>query len=129
MRRDMDLIRKLMLFFEEYHFEPGDFVILEAADPELAVFEKTEAEMEYHLDLLRQTGMLNCPREGQPMLGIGFKGLTWAGHDFVDALRGEEIWSKTKSTAEKAGGWTVGLLVDIAKAYLKAEIGKHLPGF
>lgn len=51
--------------------------------------------------------------------------ITWAGHDLLSSVREPEAWKETKSRAQKLGGWTVGVLTDLAKGYLKAEAAKH----
>ncbi|MGC2776352.1 MAG: DUF2513 domain-containing protein [Bradyrhizobium sp.] len=129
MRRSMDLIRSIMLRLEELPIEMGDVVSIVVGDKELEGIEATDAEMLHHLELIRDEGFLDCPREAQPMDGIAYMGLTWRGHDFTDSIRNEDVWSKTKGFAGKAGGWTAGLLVEIAKAVIKNELGKYLPGF
>lgn len=59
------------------------------------------------------------------MSGIGFRALTWAGHDFIDSVRDPETWAKTKKTAAGAGGFTVDLLKDLAKGLIKKKIEEH----
>jgi len=51
-----------------------------------------------------------------------FDRLSWAGHDFVDSVRSPEVWAKTKKGAEAAGGFTVDLLKDLAKGFIKKQI-------
>jgi hypothetical protein len=128
MRRNMDLVRTLMLRFEELPMEMGDAVTIMVGDKRLAGIEATDAEMLHHLELIRDEGFLDCPDGGQPMLGITYMGLTWRGHDFTDSIRNEEVWGKTKAAATRAGGWTASLLIEIAKAVIKGELAKYLPG-
>lgn len=47
--------------------------------------------------------------------------LTWDGHEFLETIRDPEIWRKTKDGANKVGGWTVNLLAELGKGYLKAK--------
>jgi len=61
----------------------------------------------------------------QPAIGFGLTGLTWHGHEFLDAIRDPEIWRRTKEGANKAGGFTVSLLADLAKGLIKTQIEKH----
>jgi hypothetical protein len=128
MRRNMDLVRSLMLRLEELPMEIGDAITIQPGCKELAGIEGTDAEVNHHLEMLRDMGLLECPSGGQPMFGIVYMGLTWTGHDFTDSVRNNNTWKKTKSVAEQAGGWTVGLLLEIAKTVIKAEAGKYLPG-
>ena len=38
--------------------------------------------------------------------------LTWEGHEYLDAVRGEDIWEKTKSVFKKEG---LSMTVDLVK--------------
>jgi hypothetical protein len=91
MRRNMDLIRNLMLKLEAAPMQMGDNVQIAPGYPQISGIEGTDGEINYHLELIRDEGLLNCPK-GQPMFGIMFTGLTWKGHDFVDSMRDEKIW-------------------------------------
>ena len=54
-----------------------------------------------------------------------FSGTSWSGHDYLDAVRDPTVWKETKSRAEKIGGWTFGIVKDLAVAYVKQEAAKH----
>jgi Hypothetical protein (DUF2513) len=122
MKRNMDLIRELMLKLESLPANMGDVFILQPADFTIEGF--TEHQIEYHLGLLREIGFIDCPGS-QPMLGITYSGLTWAGHDFLDAVRNPEIWRETKQGAEAAGGFTIDLITDLAKGLIRTQIKKY----
>ena len=51
--------------------------------------------------------------------------LTWAGHDYLDAVRDPEIWKQTRAGAEKVGGFTIDLLKELAKGLIKKKIEEH----
>jgi hypothetical protein len=53
------------------------------------------------------------------------KRLTWEGHDFLDSIRDPKIWEKTKKGVEGAGGFTVDLLKDLAKGFMKKQIEEY----
>jgi hypothetical protein len=122
MKRDMDLIRGLLLKLESFPMEMGGVYSLQPSD--LVIEGYSEHQIEYHLSLLREIGLIECPGS-QPMLGITFSGLSWAGHDYVDAVRDPAIWRKTKQGAEAAGGFTVDLLLELAKGLIRTQIKKH----
>ncbi len=84
-------------------------------------------QINYHLDLINKAGFID---DGgmRPMVGIGFRRLTWAGHDFVDFTRDKTVWSKTKEAATRAGGFSVDLLVGIAKEVIKQNVAKLTGG-
>lgn len=52
--------------------------------------------------------------------------LTYKGHEFLDTVRDEEIWRRTKTGAEKAGGAGLGLLLELGKTYGKQMLEDRL---
>jgi len=124
MKRNLDLIRDLLLKLESLPTEMGAVYSYEASDPLLSIEGHSEHEIYYHLDLLRERGLIESPGS-QPMLGITFERLTWEGHDYLDAVRDPEIWKKTKQGAEAAGSFTFDIVKELAKALIKAQIAKH----
>jgi Hypothetical protein (DUF2513) len=118
LKRDMDLIRELLLKLESLSEQPGEVFVLNGDDPRLAVDGYSADQITYHLGLLREARLIECPGS-LPMLGVTFSRLSWRGHDFLDSVRNPETWTRTKEGARKIGGWTVDLLVDMAKAYTK----------
>jgi hypothetical protein len=124
MKRDMDLIRELLLKLESVPSEMGGVFSFSPEDKEVSVEGYTPAQIEYHLSLLREIGFIECPGS-QPMLGITFSGLTWAGHDYIDAVRDPDIWRKTKQGVDAAGGFTIDILRELAKGFIKTQIKTH----
>jgi len=123
-KRDMELVRELLLKLESWEMRMGDVFVIPPDDPGLAVPGYDPAQIEYHLSLLRDEGLLNCPGS-QPMLGITFAGITWKGHEFLDNVRDPDVWQKTRTRAMTVGGWSLGILTEIAKAEIKMRLGLH----
>jgi hypothetical protein len=121
MTRDMDLIRELLLRLEAFPLRLGGIVHIPLDDEVLAVPGYDPAQIDYHLSLIREAGFID---DGgvRPAVGLGFRRLTWAGHDFLDSVRDPEVWAKTKKGAIAAGGFTFDLLKDLAKGFLKKQI-------
>ena len=109
MQRDMDLIRELLLKLEALPMCQGRKVDITPDAEEVAVSGYDFDQIDYHLTQIRKSGFID---EGgcRPMVGIGFRGLTPAGHDFLDSVRDPETWAKTKNVAAGAGGFTINLL-------------------
>ena len=118
MKRDMDLIRELMLKLEVF---PSGVLRFRADSAEIQVDGHTPAEVFYHLGLIKEARLIHSEGSGR-MGSIEFAGLTWAGHDFLDSVRSADVWDKTKKVAAAAGGFTVDLLVTTAKTYLEAKL-------
>ncbi len=123
MKRDMDLIRQLLLRLEAMDIRPRNSISpLTAQD--IPVDGYTEDEIAYHLDLIIEARLIEN-HNGQPAIGITFTRLSWEGHDFLDSIRSLDVWQKTKSDAAAAGGFTVDLLKSLALAIVKSQIKTH----
>lgn len=121
MKRDMDLIRGIVLKLEGLEMSPGRIAMITDVDKQLPIEGFTADEIRYHLKLIVDEGWIDTAG-AKSMSGIGFRALTWAGHDFADSVRDEKIWAMTKDGALKAGGFTLGLLSDLAKGFIKKKL-------
>lgn len=118
MRRDLDLVRQILLeaekserryfFIGEWQWTDHDM-----RDQSLST-ELSEAKL-FHLDLMEQGGLI---RKSQPdeMPEHLYWEITWLGFDFLDATRSEKLWSRLKAEAVKQG---VSLTVQSAISALK----------
>jgi len=118
MKRDMDLIRAILLDIEEQ-------VAPEMSDllPDL-VSDEGRNKLADHLRLLIDdaglvTGINASSASGMNWLDLR---LTWTGHEFLDTIRDPEIWKMTKQGALAAGGFSLDLLAALAKGFLKKQI-------
>lgn len=121
MKRDMDLIRELLLKLEALKMRPGDVVHMMQDDDEIKIPGYEPDVIEYHATLIGSAGLIDSGTV-RAMQGITFRALTWEGHDFLDAIRDPEIWAKTKKGAAAAGGFTVDLLRDLAKGFIRKQV-------
>ena len=120
MKRDMDLIRELLLKLEALPLRPGEMVTgLTGHDKEVAVEGYEPDQITHHLRMLREGDLIESPGSQPTDGGITFRSLTWEGRDFLDSVRDPEVWKRTKDGASKMGTWTFGLIKDMATAYAK----------
>lgn len=119
MKRDMGLMRLLLLKLEELD-EDGQSIYHYSSD-DLQIDGYTWPQVNYHYDLAVKAGLVDMGGSGI-MNGILFRRLTWAGHDFVDAVRDEDIWNKTKEGALAAGGFSFDLVKDLAKGFIRKKV-------
>jgi len=118
MRRDMSLVREILLWAEkqEHGCMQGNPTITGYSDELIA----------YHVHLMGQAGLvvsidLSVSESDSP--GASLNSLSWAGHDFIDACRDNSIWAKAKDTVLKPA---TGMAFDVLLEWLKAEARKRL---
>lgn len=125
MKRDMDLIRQLLLRIEELRVgvpnSGEEMLSLSASRPPLCLRDEDPEATHYNMKLLADAGYLDLART-QFAGSFNLRGLTWAGHDFLDSVRDAEVWRKTKDGALTAGGFTFDLLKDLAKGFAKKQL-------
>jgi predicted secreted protein len=111
-KRDDDYLRKLLFEFEAQE----DWLIIAV---ETLSMSQEERKRQYHVLLATDAGFV-------AQAGKYTYRLTAAGHDFLDAVRNEGIWEKTKEGAATVGGTTLGIMKDIAVAYVKQAAAEKL---
>lgn len=109
MKRDMDLIRNLLIKVEEV-YEPGAGSIYFSKIRIDGYDDKVIAE---HLLLMKEAGLIrniNAKQyvTGSTMLSIG--NLTNEGYDTLEKFRNDTVWNKTKEIARDKG---LPMLIDI----------------
>lgn len=121
MKRDLDLIRDLLLSIER-ESPHNVFSIKNLPDIGKGTPETTIA----HFNLLITANFVERARDIYGVILLKDKySITNQGYDYLDSVRDSELWAKTKSTAEKAGGFTLEIVGEIAKGLLKTQIKKH----
>lgn len=112
MKRDFDVIRKILLDVEEAKDLEGVYA------PKIENVE--EEVVKYHLLLMRDAGLIDGIEVST--LGDGFNlrriNMTWAGHDFLDSARNDTVWKKTQKTIKESIG---SVSLDVLKSLLRKE--------
>jgi len=125
MKRDLDLIRQIMLTLEE-NMEYGKKFHSEQLFEVMKDATLSAEKLSYHLELLVEINFISAIRQkylsGEPTDYL-IKTITSQGHDFIDTIRQDKTWKKIKEKSYNIGGFSLSLLVDIGKEYLKKQIG------
>ncbi|QIB65005.1 DUF2513 domain-containing protein [Kineobactrum salinum] len=114
MKRDLDLVRKILIFFEE---KENDRIVRE-----LSFEGYSDLQVKYHLLLMDEAGLLRCERvvsKSTPtrVIAVHPFSLTWDGHEFLEASKDDSFWNKAKSKVTTSTG---ALSFDVLKALLIA---------
>lgn len=125
MKRDLDLIRKIMLTLEdkmEYGKNFKRATLFEIMKEESLTIEK----LAYHVGLLVESGLVKAKEQkyqsGEPTDYL-INTVTSQGHDFIDIIRQDTTWNNIKEKAYSIGDSSLSVLIDIGKKYLKKQIG------
>jgi hypothetical protein len=120
MKREMELVRKILLETEASDNSPIEWIELniEGYKPEF---------VSYHVKIMVAAGLI----EAEDLTTIGNfewqpKSLTWQGHEFLDAVRNETVWAKTKEVVKSKGGSVAfevlkEIAVQISKSILMSQ--------
>lgn len=122
MKLKKDLVRDILLAVEADSSSPEKSILLELESG-------TSQEIAYHVMLLHEAGLLFGQDES--VLSDVYpvwrpKRLTFEGHEILDTVRDTEVWRRTKTGAEKAGVASIGLLMELGKAYGKQILKERL---
>lgn len=98
MKRDMELIRKILFKIEDE--------VNNVAVHNIKIEEYSMQQVAYHCALLREGGYIydyNGYYGDGELYSFGVGRLTWKGHDFLDNIREDNVWNKTKETISSKG--------------------------
>lgn len=98
MTRDMELIRKILFTIEEQYIDVALY--------NLEVEGYDMKTISYHCNLLHQAGLLKTYKDqyaDNELCSFGVGALTWEGHDYLDKIRSDTVWNKTKEIIKDKG--------------------------
>ncbi|AMA10691.1 DUF2513 domain-containing protein [Picosynechococcus sp. PCC 73109] len=124
MKRDMELIKKILLALEANNtinqYLHYSNLNLEGYD---------DNEVAYHVKLAHEAGLIELAGN-KPVQTIGsppiyfIQCLTWEGHEFLDASRSPKVWnSALKIIKDKGLGISFDVLKALLSAYALHEVG------
>jgi hypothetical protein len=123
MKRDMDLVRDLLLYFEAKSETAG----IHAS--EVRIDGHNETEIVLHLNIMAEAGLLICEpfrssTNPERFIRTFVFDLSWAGHEYLDTIRDPKIWKKTKAGLSRIGNWSFGVALELAKGFALSEARK-----
>lgn len=121
MKRDMELIRTILVQVEERNETNMDDLLPDPTDAEAG------ERYGYHVKMLVDEGFLDgvdaSSMDGPNWLNLE---LRWQGHEFLSTLRDPTVWEKTKTVAGKAGGGGVQIMAEIGKTIITEAAKEQL---
>lgn len=122
MKRDLDLVRAILIAVEDHEEQRGIF--LSKLESQL---DWEQSGIVYHVEIMEEAGLLlakiNKDEAGQTVL-VYVQRLTWKGHEFLDAARNQDVWEKLKeATASKSLSLAAEVLQDLLTKYAFQKLG------
>jgi hypothetical protein len=116
-QRDMDLVRQILLAIEKHSGErlPNQ--------PTITGWDASAVN--YHLRLLQQDNLIDATvYKGDNNNHFAAIGLTWKGHEFLDAARDDTVWNKAKAeVGEKVSSVPLTLLMEVLMRVARGMLG------
>lgn len=107
MKRDMELCRKILFAIEEQYVDSSII--------NLKVENYSMEEVAYHCKILYDAGLIDdysSKNADNHIYRFGVGSLTWEGHEFLDKVREESIWTEVKENIKNKG---LPLVIDVVK--------------
>lgn len=118
MKRDLDLVRQLMLTIEGWPAGPP---------VQYRMGEVEDLVLLAHLEMLIDAGLVKGTISRS--LGargdvIAIAGLSWEGHEWIESVRSDAVWTETKRIIIEAGGaLNHELTTAVASRILRTRLG------
>lgn len=115
----MDLVRRIALAMADH----------QGLDPLTTIEGVAPIVFAAHAQWMDEAGLVDAKWPGKetgarPQMLAGILRLTWAGCEFVDAVRSDSLWKKAKEKVIKpSASWTFGVLLDWLKTEIQQQIG------
>lgn len=116
--RDMDLARNLLRTIEQNSEMDRTREFFIQSSDQIGVPDQPFEKVQYHLRLLAEAGFTDGTKDG-----VILRGLTWDGHEFLDNIRNDDIWSKVKKQAATVSGVGLKMLAALAESEIKKHFG------
>lgn len=113
MKRDMDLVREILLEAEAH--DPDGTI------PELELDEWSPEMVFEHVLLLRNAGFVEAALSQETSC---IHRITWEGYELLDSIRDATVWAKVKRSLGKVGGSaSLEVVKALAIAATKEQLG------
>ena len=121
MKRDMDLMRKILLRIEERSDVPPKTLSLY----DFRDFHENIHVLSLHIDLMCDAGLvevMDTAYDGE-VKDFTITRLTSEGYEYLDAIRNYNVWQTVKKKIEMIGGATLDVIKQLAIKELSKELG------
>jgi hypothetical protein len=125
MKRDMELIRKILLEIESWNDTTPKIVDIDGYD---SIIIGRHVELLYEANLIDSLKPFESGSTHDPAT-IFVKDISWSGHEFIDVLKNQSVWGKLKEnfSVEELAGLPLSVLQNVGMAlfneWAKRQVG------
>lgn len=128
MKLNNDLIRDILLTIEEYtgYEKPVSFYKPYEAEENThpLIKDYSKEEFFYHLKQCEMSGLIKIMLETGEYTTVSY--LTPLGHEFLENIRSNTVWNKTKSISKKLGLKSLDAVIKISTSVITEIIKQEL---
>ena len=123
MKRDMDLVRSILIAAEK---SDGPLDVLKLCESGISA-----RDAAFQVELMEAHGLIEAACkysfEHMPTI-VKVKSLTWEGYDYLDAIRSDSVWQRSKAAIKEAVGDAPLSVIkevcsELASAMIKSNLG------
>ena len=122
MKRDMDLMRAMLLRIEECSDVPPKMLHVDDFDD----LHADPFVISLHVELMNDAGLIevfDSNVEPDGFKDFAISRLTLSGYEYLDAIRNRKVWMRVKKKIEFLGGATLDIIKQLAVKELAKELG------
>lgn len=122
MRLNHDCVRALLLYLED-HLDVYDELYVKTIDlPKYSI-----DDVIYTAKKLKEAGYITYTSlSADDETEIYITGITWEGHTFLDSIRDNEVWRKTKGFIAKFASVSLSFTADVASQVIATMLSQYL---
>ena len=117
MKRDLEIIRAIMLNVEADKYPYGGTVHLDGVD---------DVVVGHHVALILEAGLAEGDLirvDSHGIVGGHIERLTSLGHDFCEGIRQDTVWNKVRQKIIKPGAaYTISVVVEMVRIYVQKQV-------
>lgn len=118
MKRNMDLIREILLVMNEYKngYAPDNIEIEGYTDEQIG----------YHCFILHEAGLIEAADASSSSTPSPYAlpiRLTWQGHEFIENAQSEGVWGQTKEIVGKLGDVSFSVWANVLSQVVLRNLG------
>ena len=120
MKRDMELVRKILLAMESEEHGYARNTIQQLLP------EATKDTIGFHCSLMNQAGLImaiDTTARGAKSPCARPMSITWSGYEFLETIRDDGVWKEVKKRLAKAGSFASPIIKQLGIEMIKQQVG------